>query len=179
MIAAASNAGVKLLLYTSVLRADSSALGVAVTHRKTESDLRASGLPFAILRNGWYTENDTASLAMAVATGALLGSAGGRQIASATREDYADVAAVALLDGVEAGRVFKLAGDEAYTLSQLAAEVARQSGKPVAYRNLSETDFKAALLAAGVPEVGASVLSGSDAERPTARCLTMVANSVR
>ena len=62
VIEAAKAAAVELIAYTSVLRADSSTLAIAGAHRATEELLRASGIPCAILRNGWYIENYTDNL---------------------------------------------------------------------------------------------------------------------
>ncbi len=63
----------------------------------------------------------------------------------------------------QAGKVYELAGDTSYTLAEFAAEIARQSGKPIGYQNLPEADFKAALLGAGLPEGLAGLLADSDA----------------
>jgi NAD(P)H dehydrogenase (quinone) len=163
VIAAAKRAGVKLVAYTSVLRADASPLGLAEEHRQTEAALRASGIPSVLLRNGWYTENYAASIPAALAHGALLGSAGEGRIASASRADYAAAAAAVLTaSDNQAGRVYELAGDTTFTLSQFAAEVARQSGTPVVYKDLPEVDFKGALVGAGLPEGLAALLADSD-----------------
>lgn len=162
VIDAATRAGVSLVAYTSVLRADTSPLGLAAEHKATEALLRASGLPFVLLRNGWYTENYTASVPAALAHGVVLGSAGQGRIASAARADYAAAAAAVLtLDG-QAGRVYELAGDASYTLAELAAEIARQSGKAVEYKDLPEADYKAALIGVGLPAVIADLLANSD-----------------
>lgn len=163
VVEAAMRAGAGLLAYTSVLHADTSPLGLAGEHRDTEALLRASGLPFVLLRNGWYTENYTASIPAALARGALIGSAGEGRIASAARVDYAAAAAAVLTASQDlAGRTFELAGDDAYSLSDLAAEVARQSGRPVSYTDLPEADYRAALIGAGLPEAVASLLADSD-----------------
>ncbi len=163
VIEAAKRAGIDLLAYTSVLHADTSPLGLAGEHRDTEALLRTSGLPFVLLRNGWYTENYAASIPAALAHGALIGSAGEGRIASAARADYA-AAAVAVLTMSQdvAGRSFELAGDEAYSLPDLAVEIAHQSGRPVGYKNLPEADYRAALIGAGLPEALASLLADSD-----------------
>src|SRR5690606_29506531 len=76
IIDAAKKAGVKRIVYTSLLRADTTPLGLAAEHVETEAMLKASGIPHTILRNGWYTENYTASVPAAVKAGALAGSAG-------------------------------------------------------------------------------------------------------
>ena len=161
-IDAARRAGVALIGYTSVLHADTSPLGLAAEHHETEVALRESTVPFVLLRNGWYTENYTGNLASALEHGAILGSAGNGRISSAARADYAAAAAIVMTRDAQAGRIYELAGDTAYTLADLAAEVSRQSGKTVVYGNLSEPDYKAALLGVGLPEFVAALLSDSD-----------------
>ena len=151
VIDAAKRQHVGLLVYTSLLHADTSLLNLADEHRETEALLRASGIPFIILRNGWYTENYTASLAPALANGAFYGSAGTGLIASAARADYAEAAAKALTGAAQVGRTYELAGDHAYTLADLAAELSRQTGKAIPYVNIPEADYSAALSAAGLP----------------------------
>lgn len=164
VIDAAKRAGVELLAYTSVLHADTSLLGLAEEHRQTEVALAASGVPSVVLRNGWYHENYTAGIAGDLAHGAHFGSAGDGRISSAARADYAD-AAVAVLTSRDdqVGRVYELAGDASYSLAEFAAEVSRQSGKPVVYTDLPEVAYKDALLQAGLPEFVAELLANSDA----------------
>ena len=167
VILAAQRTGVHLLAYTSVLHADTSSLGLAAEHRETESDLRASGLPFVILRNGWYTENYAAAIPAALQLNALYGCAGEGRIASAARADYAEAAAHILLQPVAAGSVIELAGDQSYTLSEFAAELSRQSGKAIRYVDLPEADYKNALLGAGLPDFLAELLANSDTAAST------------
>ena len=161
-IDAAARAGVGLLAYTSLLHADTSPLGLAAEHCATETHLKSAGVPFVVLRNGWYTENYLASIAPALQHGAFIGCAGEGRIASAARADYAEAAAVALTAPDQAGKVYELAGDDAYTLAEFAAELSRQTDKQIPYVNLPEADFKAALLGAGMPEPLAALLADSD-----------------
>ncbi|XAH21073.1 SDR family oxidoreductase [Xylophilus sp. GW821-FHT01B05] len=162
VIEAAKRAGVSLVAYTSVLHADTSPLGLAAEHVATEALLKASGLPFALLRNGWYTENYLASVPPALQHGAYIGSAGEGRVASAARVDYAEAAAAVLTLPSQAGKVYELAGDESYTLTEFAAELSKQAGKTIPYVNLSEADYKAALQGAGLPEPVAALLADSD-----------------
>ena len=162
VIDAAKKAGVKLLAYTSVLRADTSPLGLAAEHKETEAYIRASGVPFVMLRHGWYTENYTAGIPGALAHGAVYGCAGNGRVASATRADYAEADAAVLVADNQAGKVYELAGDAAYTLAELAAEISRQSGKNIGYVNLPEAEYKNVLVKVGLPEVVADLLSDSD-----------------
>lgn len=164
VIDAARHAGVQLIAYTSVLHADVSPLGLAEEHRQTEAALAASGIPHVLLRNGWYAENYMLGIPTALQYGVVLGSAGEGRISSASRADYADAAAAVLTAGdAQAGRVYELAGGSHFTLAQLAAELARQSGKPVTYQDMPEAAYKAALLGAGLPEPVAQLLADSDA----------------
>jgi NAD(P)H dehydrogenase (quinone) len=163
VIDAAKRAGVKLIAYTSLLHADRSPLGLARDHRDTEADLRDSGVPFVVLRNGWYTENYTQAIAAAITHGTFLGSAGNGRIASAARRDYAEAAAAVLLSADDqAGRIHELAGESAYTLPQFVAEIAKQTGQEIVYRNLPQEAFRAALQSAGLPAPLAALLADSD-----------------
>ena len=162
VIAAARDAGVALLVYTSILHADSSPLPLAEEHKATEQALAASGLPYTLLRNGWYTENYAASVPAALQFGVVLGAAGEGRIASATRADYAAAAAQVLLSDNQAGKVYELAGDDSYTLSEFAAAIAQISAKNVSYNDMSEADFTVALTQAGLPAPLATMLAESD-----------------
>lgn len=162
VINAAKTAGVKFIAYTSLLHADRSPLGLHLEHVETEKMLAGSGIPYTLLRNGWYSENYLASAPAALEHGVFIGAAGEGKIASATRADYAAAAARVLSTDGHAGKVYELAGDDAWTLSQLADELSQQSGKHIVYQNLSEADFAAALRGAGLPAGLADMLADSD-----------------
>ncbi|WP_395541022.1 SDR family oxidoreductase [Neotabrizicola sp. sgz301269] len=163
VIAAAKAAGVKRVVYTSILRADSSAMkALASDHAATEEALKAAGLTSTLLRNGWYTENYTGALGAAIAHGAVIGAAGEGKISSAARKDYAEAIAVTALGEGHDNRVYELAGDTAHTGAEFAAAVAAASGKPVAYVNLSEADYAKALEGFGLPAGFAATLAECD-----------------
>ncbi len=164
VISAAKTAGVGYIAYTSILNADANPMNLAVEHRATEVAIKASGLPYAILRNGWYTENYVMSAAPAIEHGALVGSAGDGRISSASREDYADAAAAVLIDGSAETRVFELAGDDAFTLAEFATAIGEIAGRPVVYQNLPQDDYRRILEGAGLPAPIADMLAESDAK---------------
>lgn len=162
VIEAAKQNGVQWIIYTSILRADTSIISLAEEHLATETALKNSGIPFTLLRNGWYTENYTGSIQGAIAGGAFIGSAGEGKISSAARADYADAAVAVLTGEGHQGKTYELAGDEAWTLSDLAAEVSRQTGKNIPYKNLPESDYAAALVSFGLPQELAQAIAGWD-----------------
>jgi NAD(P)H dehydrogenase (quinone) len=162
IIEAAKKAGVKRVVYTSLLHADTSPLSLADEHRATEVALKAAGIPFTILRNGWYTENYTGSIPGAIAGGTFLGSAGDGRVSSAPRVDYAEAAVAVLIGTGHEGKTYELAGDDSYTLSDLAAEISRQTGKTISYIDLPEAEYAAALTSLGVPEGLAKAIAGWD-----------------
>jgi NAD(P)H dehydrogenase (quinone) len=161
-INAAKDAGVGLMGYTSIANADTTAMQLASEHLATEEILRDSGVPFVLLRNGWYLENYTGQLPVQVQHGAVFGSAGDGRVSAAARADYAAAAAAVLLRDDQAGKVYELGGDDAFTLSELAGEVSAASGKPVTYKDLPAEKYTQVLVEAGLPEPYAAVLADSD-----------------
>lgn len=163
VVSAAQKAGVKALAYTSILNADTSPLMLAKEHLATEKMIIESGIPFVFLRNGWYVENYAGFIPAALAQGALIGCAGDARISCASRADYAEAAVAVLAKSDAINVTYELAGDVAYTLSDFADEVGRQSGKDIRYLNMTQADYVAALTKAGLPPDLAKMLGDSDA----------------
>ena len=162
VINAAKENGIGLIAYTSILHADTSPLGLAEEHRATEAMLSESGIPFVLLRNGWYSENYIAGIPAALQLGTLYGCAGDGLIASAARADYAAAAAKVITLDNQGGKIYELSGDKAYTLAELAAEISQHTGKEIGYVNLPEADYVSALEQAGLPTPLAHMLADSD-----------------
>ncbi len=135
---------------------------MAQDHIGTEAAIKESGLPATILRNGWYTENYTGSLAASVGAGAMIGASGQGKIASASRADYAEAIAVVALDRSFVGKTFELAGDVPHTMAEFAAEVSKVVGKPIPYNDLPQDAYRDILVSFGLPEGFATVLADSD-----------------
>lgn len=159
VVDAAARISPALVAYTSIIHADVNPISLADSHRETERMIAASGLPYAILRNSWYIENYLIGADAAMEHGALLGSTGDGAISGATRADYAEAAATVLTGEVSTSRVYELAGDEAFTLSNVAAVLSEVAGRPVTYRNLPEGSYCEALVGAGVPADFAAALA--------------------
>jgi NAD(P)H dehydrogenase (quinone) len=163
VIEAAELADVKLIAYTSVLKADTSGLLVAPEHLATELRLTASSIPAVFLRNGWYWENYFAAIPQAIESGKLFGAAGEGRIAAATRADFAAAAAVVLTTEDHGGKVYELGGSDRITYAEFAQVISAASGEPVEYQDLPEAEYAAVLSAAGLPEEFSTMLSTSDA----------------
>jgi NAD(P)H dehydrogenase (quinone) len=163
VIDAARAAGTGLVAYTSIVNAATTTIRLAADHQATETLLRDSGLPYVLLRNGWYHENYTAQLPAFLAQGTVPGSAGEGRISAAARADYAAAAVRVLTTDGHAGQAYELGGDEPFTLAQLAAEISAQSGKDVRYVNLPEAGYARALEEHGVPELMAGMIAETDA----------------
>lgn len=164
VIDAARAAGVGRIVYTSILKGAASPMGIAADHVVTEAWLRASGVPFTILRNGWYTENYTGSLGGALQAGAMIGSAGTGQISSAARVDYAEAIAVVAAGEGHAGLTYELAGDEGHTMAEMAAEVSKVTGRTIPYNRLPEAVYAGILEGFGLPAGFAALLADADAK---------------
>ncbi len=161
VINSAKIAGVKEIVYTSLLRADTSTLALAGEHIGTEKLIKDSGIPYTILRNGWYTENYTMTVSDVVTQGTLVGSSGEGKISSATREDFAEAAAVVLSSNGHAGKTYELAGDESFTMSDFAAELSKQAEKTIPYSNVAVEEYAKILEGAGMPEGMAQFFAGT------------------
>ncbi len=161
-IAAAKAAGVRQLVYTSLLHADTSGISLAAEHLATETALRATGIPFVILRNGWYLENYTETLGSALEHGVLLGAAKEGRIAAAARADFAAAIVAVLTTPGHEGKVYELAGDAAFTMTELAAEVARAAQKPITYNDMPASKYAETLLGFGLPAPIAEMLASAD-----------------
>ncbi|MFE0249501.1 SDR family oxidoreductase [Streptomyces sp. NPDC059010] len=160
VINAAKNAGVALLAYTSAPGSLTAAL--ADDHRGTEKALLESGLPYVLLRNGWYHENYTENLAPVLEYNAVTHAAGEGRVSSAARADYA-AAAVAVLTGEgHENKTYELGGDVAWNFVEYAAELSRQTGKEIANSPVPAEALTGILTGAGLPEPIAAILAGVD-----------------
>ena len=162
VIMAAQQAGVKHIVYTSLLHADRNPLGLAQEHRETEALILASGLTFTFLRNNWYSENYLANVTHAVETGVLYGSAEQGKISSASRQDYAEAAAQVLASAGHSNKTYELAGSDSYSLSDLADYISQAAHKTVVYQNLSAENYSQALNEAGLPSALVDVIVDAD-----------------
>jgi NAD(P)H dehydrogenase (quinone) len=154
-VQAARRAGVEHLVYTSALEAPTTILGLAVEHQATEELVTASGVPATFLRNGWYSENHQQDFAAARDRGVIVNSVGDGRLATASRRDFAEAAAVVLTTAGHEGRAYELSGDVAWSYADFAATAQEVLGSPVRYEALTPEREKEQLLASGLDEAAA------------------------
>jgi NAD(P)H dehydrogenase (quinone) len=156
-IDAAAAAGVRSIVYTSILNpSDSNPAAVAAEHRATEEHVRASGLGWTFLRNGIYADLQVPAGAAALATGTLLTNDGGGRTSYVARADLALAAAAVLTSEGHDGKAYDLTGPEALGAADLAAIFAEAGGRPVEPVLLDDEAWIAAMVEhAGLPEPGA------------------------
>ena len=162
VIDAAKVAGVPYLAYTSLLRADTSPLGLAQEHRETEKLIQDSGITYTFLRNNWYSENYLAGVAHTIEIGTLFGAAQDGRISSASRIDYAEAAAKVLTSTGHENKTYELAGSESFSLSDLATFIGQAVNKDIIYQNLSAEEYTQGLTQAGLPAGLVDVIVDAD-----------------
>jgi len=192
VIKAAEVAGVGRVAYTSIANAEHSTNPLQPEHKATEDVLRASGVPFTILRDNWYLENYTGQLPQYLATGEVLGIDGTARVGAATRADMATAIVAALLDPATEGATLELAGPP-LTLAGLAETITDVTGTAVAYRDVTAEELTAVLRETGMDDATAgfvvaleeSVARGDldvrsdDLERLLGRPATSLADALR
>jgi NAD(P)H dehydrogenase (quinone) len=161
-IDAAKTAGVKLIVYTSISRATSSANPLAPEHKATEEYLSKASVPFVLLRNNWYTENYTDDVKNAKASGSIHAAVGAGKVASASRTDYAEAAARVLIGEGHAGKVYELTGEKAWDYAELAKVAGELLGRAVTFHNQSAGDRKKTLVGFGLSEGVADFVTAID-----------------
>lgn len=164
VIDSAKKNNIELIAYTSILKADKSPLFLAQEHLETENMIKESGLPYVFLRNGWYTENYTDNVSAALEMGTLFGCAKDGRFSTAPRKDYASAAAKIISGSSHEGKVYELAGDESFTLSEFALILSKFFNKSIDFKNLDEKSYAQALVEAGLPQEFAKVLANSEAK---------------
>jgi NAD(P)H dehydrogenase (quinone) len=161
VLGAAAKAGVALFAYTSIIGSQTGP--VTDDHRATEDAIRASGIPYSLLRNNLYHEMVTMNIRAALEHGALARAAGDGRVASASRADYAAAAAAVLSGDGHEDTVYELSGDAAWSFAEFAAEVSAQAGRQLPYRAVTGEEYAATLCAAGLPDPLPHVMAGIDA----------------
>jgi uncharacterized protein YbjT (DUF2867 family) len=159
-IEAAAAAGAKRILYTSHMGSNpSSPFSPMRDHAAAEAALRDCGVPFTALRNGFYATSAAMLLGAALETGELAAPEDG-PVAWTAHVDLAEAAAIALTEEALDGITPPLTSPEAVDMAGITAIAARLTGRPIRRVVVSDADYRAGLLAQGLPERTADMLVG-------------------
>jgi uncharacterized protein YbjT (DUF2867 family) len=149
-------------------------------HARIENYLRASDVPFVILRPTFSMANLLASAEAVQYTGKLFAPAGDTGIAMIHPQDVAAVASVALVEGGHEAKTYTLTGPEAITFGQVAGYLWGAVGREIEYLNVPDEAALHSMVEQGLPEFVAGqivtvfgFLRGGAQERTTGTVLTL------
>lgn len=159
-ISAAKEVGAEHLVYTSFLNPHNSHLGfLTADHAATETILEESGLGYTILRNSFYSEMVSRTLAGAASHGAIVSASGRGRVAYIAREDCAAAAAAALSSSFQGKRVLNITGPSLMNAEDLAQTATKLLGREVVAMPVSAEEFQSRLISSGVPVPLASLFA--------------------
>ncbi len=162
-VAAAKKAGAKHIVYTSMPSPETSVIPFAPDHLGTENAIKATGIPYTILRNGWYMENLFMALPHALETGQWYSSSGEGRLAHIARGDAAKAAAAALAASTSESHTYTLTGGELRSTDEIAALVAKATGKSLNVVHISDEALAGGLKSAGLPDFLIPIVVSFDA----------------
>jgi len=160
---AAQKAGVGHVLYTSMPNPDKSLVSFAPDHLGTEDAIKASGLPYTILRNAWYHDNYLMSMPHNLEGGKWFTATGEGKVANISRDDCARAAAAALANPPAGNQTFTLTGTVSLNADQIAETVSKAAGKPLEVVQVNGEQLAAGMAAAGLPDFVVRMLASADA----------------
>jgi NAD(P)H dehydrogenase (quinone) len=162
-IAAAKQAGVKHIVYTSMPKPEpGSPIPFAPDHYGTEQALAESGLGWTVLRNSWYQENLFHSLPAVLASGKWFSASGDGKVAHVAREDAAYAAAAALAAQPNGNARYDITGGELLTTGEIAKLASEATGKPIEVVSVTDEQLTQGMIAAGMPAFLAPVFASFD-----------------
>ncbi|GAA1852885.1 SDR family oxidoreductase [Actinomadura bangladeshensis] len=157
-IDAAKAAGARRILYTSHMGANpSSVFPPMPDHAATEEMLRVSGVPFTSLRNGFYASTTVALVGAALRSGELAVPDDG-PVSWTAHADLAEATAITLAEETFDGITPGLTGGEAIDMAGVAAIASELAGRPIKHVVVPDAEFRAGVIARGVPEFAAGML---------------------
>jgi NAD(P)H dehydrogenase (quinone) len=154
VVEAAKSAGVKHILYTSVLKASESLKFLpGLDHFHTETFLKEAGIPYTIFRNTFYLEILPSFFGGALESGQWYYAAGNAKANFASRNDMAEALAnVAIAPAQHANKIYEITSSRSYTFQEIAEVAGKAVGKTINYIPVSLDALKDGMKQAGVPE---------------------------
>ncbi|WP_407070403.1 SDR family oxidoreductase [Neorhizobium alkalisoli] len=162
-VAAAAKADVKHIIYTSMPNPDKSLVSFAPDHLGTEEAIKASGVPYTILRNSWYGDNYLMSMPHNLQVGRWYTATGAGKVANISRDDCARAAAAALANPPAGSQTLTLTGPESLSAEDIATRVSKAVGKPLEVVHVTDEQLSHGLTGASLPPFVVEMLVSADA----------------
>ncbi|MFV0645483.1 MAG: SDR family oxidoreductase [Sphingomonadaceae bacterium] len=160
-VEAAKAAGVKHIVYTSIIAADEPENPAIVKndHRATEEIIEGSGLDWTHLRDSQYAEAVAGAMVVpALIQGTKPDNCGDGRVAFVSRADCV-ASAVAVLTGEgHANRAYTLTGPESFTISEALAIASGMTGKPIVVEHVDDEAMFAYFDSLGVPRHASDIV---------------------
>lgn len=150
-VAAAAQAGVKFIAYTSVTNAQESKNLFAPTHKATEQAILKTGIPYSFLRNNWYLENEIPGIQGVLAGAPWVTSAGNGKVGWALQQDYAEAAAAVLAGAGHENTIYELSG-KPLTQEEFVAVLGSVLDKEVTVQQVDDAAYTEIMKNAGMPD---------------------------
>jgi NAD(P)H dehydrogenase (quinone) len=162
-ISAAVKAGVGHIVYTSMPNPDKSLVTFAPDHLGTEEAIKASGLPYTILRNSWYHDNYLMGMPHNLQAGKWYTAMGSGKFSNISRDDCARAAAAVLANPPAGSQILTLTGSESLNAEEIASRLSQAVGKPLDVVQATDEQLAQGLTGAGLPDFVVKMLVSADA----------------
>jgi uncharacterized protein YbjT (DUF2867 family) len=150
----ASEAGLRLLVRSSILGSDASSAATFVRdHGACDAYLRESGVPHAIVRPNLFTQNIPESTIPSIdADGNFYANAGEARISMVDTRDIAAVAATLLTEPGHEGQAYDVTGPEALSYAEVAVKLSQSMGRKITYIDVPDDAVRRTLIGFGMDD---------------------------
>ena len=157
---AARTAGVRQLVKFSGLGASQDSPSEIIRqHGETDDMLRASGVPYTIIRPNSFHQNMLWQAEVIAATDAFYLPVGDAAQSTIDVRDIAEITATILTGDGHENKVYDLTGPEGLTFHDVARIIGDARGKPVTYVPISQDAAESAMQEQGMPDWDARALA--------------------
>lgn len=149
---AAKEAGVKHIVYTSVVNpSPSSSFSAVQSHIETESHLKQSGITYTIFRNTLYLDVIPMLIGDAVQHGKIYYPAGEGKVGFAARVDMAEALANVISSRGHENKIYEITGSTPYSFHDIAKALSEATQKQIEYVDIPLDVMKEELVKINLP----------------------------
>jgi uncharacterized protein YbjT (DUF2867 family) len=168
LVDAAAKARLPHLVRLSVLGAHPNTIyEIGRRHGVLDDHLKASGLPYTVLRPAYFSSNLLLGAPSIAARGEWAGSAPTGRVALIDTRDVAEAAAVVMLRHEPRNETIELSGPESLSFAQMAERLGAILGRPIRYVAMEPHEIRQVRAALGLPawriDIGAGIDNAMEA----------------